>query len=60
MKAALLALLILSGCASKCPECLTLTPAQPGAAMQKAWGGGYSKGFDDGEDKADRERLKAL
>lgn len=60
MKAALLYLLLLSGCASKCADCLTLTPAQLGAAMQKAWVHGWSKGWDDNEDATDLKRLKPL
>ena len=60
MKSILLVLLMLTGCASKCPDCVTLAPAQLGAAMMKAWGHGYEKGFDDGEDHESIKRLKAL
>ena len=60
MKTILLVTFLLAGCASKCPDCLTMTPAQLSIAMQKAWGHGWSKGFDDGEDSADLKRLKAL
>ena len=56
----LLLCLLLSGCASKCPDCLTLTPAPLGNAVQKAWVNGYIKGHEDGEDLADRKGLKAL
>ena len=37
-----------------------LTPAQLGSAMVKAWMQGYGKGFDAGEDYADKKQLKAL
>ena len=60
MKTILLALLLLTGCASKCPDCLTLTPSQLGVAMKNAWLHGYGNGFDAGEDAADLKRLKAL
>lgn len=60
MKAAILAALLLCGCATKCPECLTLTPAQLGTAMGKAWINGYGKGFDAGEDAADLRRMTPL
>lgn len=60
MKAAILLVFLLSGCASKCPDCLTMTPEQLGMAVQKAWVHGYVKGFEDGEDSAELKRLKAL
>lgn len=61
MKAAALVLaMLLTGCASKCPDCLTLTPAQLGAAMYKAWQKGYSSGYQASDDAADLQRLKAL
>lgn len=60
MKAAILTAFLLSGCATKCPDCLSLTRAQLGAAMQKAWINGYGKGFDDGEDAADIRKVKPL
>lgn len=57
MKAALLVLLLLAGCATvpddkatKCVDCLTLTKAALVKAMQSAWNDGYTKGFDKGED----------
>lgn len=59
MKTALLCLM-LAGCANKCPDCLTMTPAQLGSAMGKAWLQGYGKGFDAGEDFADKKQLRAL
>lgn len=56
--------LLLSGCAAKCDDCITLTPAELGAelgaAMGKAWVKGYEKGFDAGEDFSDKKRLKKL
>lgn len=60
MKVALLVIFLLSGCASKRPDCLTLTPAQLGAAMQKAWQNGYVRGHEHGEDVADKKGLKPL
>ena len=56
----LLVVFFLAGCASKCPDCLTITPSQLGAAMQKAWGKGWDKGFSDGEDAETLKRLKSL
>ena len=56
MKTILLALLLLAGCGNKCPDCLTLTLPQLSTAMEKA----YSKGFNDGVDAVDSQRLKAL
>ena len=58
--AAVLMLFLLSGCANGCPECITLTPAQLGAAMEKAWAKGYGQGFKDGEDAVDVRKLKSL
>lgn len=56
MKAALLVLLLLTGCATTkpdtCDDCLTLTKAALIKAMQSAWNDGYTKGFDKGEDNA--------
>lgn len=61
MKAALLVLLLLTGCATldeqaaKCEAgggCLTLLKTQLIQAMQKAWDDGYTKGYDTGEDNA--------
>ena len=60
MKTILLALLLLTGCASKCPACLTMTTNQLSTAMEKAWIHGWDKGFDDGEDAANLKRLKSL
>ena len=60
MKTILLVIFLLAGCASKCPDCLTMTPAQLGAAFHKAWSKGWDKCFDDGEDSVDLRRLKAL
>lgn len=56
----LLLVFLLSGCASKCPDCLTLTPKQLYQAVEKAYIQGYVKGHDDGEDAANRRRLKSL
>ena len=54
MKAAILVLLLLTGCATTkpdtCDDCLTLTKAALVKAMQAAWNDGYVKGFDKGED----------
>lgn len=62
MKAAalLVMVLLLTGCASKCKDCLTLTPTQLFIATEKAWLNGYERGFDDGEDAADKRRLKPI
>ena len=58
--ALLFAALLLSGCASKCNDCLSLTPTQLFIATEKAWQNGYERGFDDGEDTADKRKLKSL
>lgn len=52
MKAALLVLLLLTGCATTkpCDDCLTLTKTSLVKAMQAAWNDGYTKGLDKGED----------
>ncbi len=54
MKAALLVLLLLTGCATTkpdtCDDCLTLTKAALIKAMQTAWNDGYTKGYDAGVD----------
>ena len=61
MKTALLMLaILLPGCATKCPECLTITPLQLGTALQKAWSKGWDEGFSDGEDAETLKRLKTL
>ena len=60
MKAAILAAFLLCGCATKCPDCLTLTPAQLGTAMGKAWINGYGKGFYDGEDADDLKKVRPI
>jgi len=60
MKTILLVFLLLPGCASRCQDCMTLTPTQLFIAVEKAWAKGYSQGFDDGEDSADSKRLKSL
>lgn len=56
MKAALLVLLLLTGCATTkpdtCDDCLTLTKAALVKAMQGAWNDGYGKGYETGEDNA--------
>ena len=53
-------LLLLSGCATQCETCLTLTPAQLGKALGTAWQDGFGKGFDAGEDSEQTKRLRAL
>ena len=60
MKFILLVVLLLAGCASKCPDCLTVTPMQLGIAFQKAWAKGWESGFSDGEDAETLKRLKKL
>ena len=54
MKASLLVLLLLTGCATTkpdtCDDCLTLTTAALVKAMEAAWNDGYTKGYDKGED----------
>lgn len=60
MLTCLLLVLLLSGCASKCADCLTLTKEQLGKALVGVWQRGYAKGFDDGQDAADLRRLKPL
>jgi uncharacterized protein YceK len=59
MKAALLVLLLLTGCATvqdkRCEAeggCLTLSKAALIKAMQSAWNDGYGKGYETGEDNA--------
>ena len=59
MKAILL-VLFLTGCATKCPECLVITPTQLGVALQKAWSKGWDEGFSDGEDSESKKRVKTL
>jgi len=58
--ALLLVMLLVTGCAAKCKDCLTLTPTQLFIASEKAWQNGYSSGFDDGEVAADKRRLKGI
>jgi hypothetical protein len=62
MKTALLVILliVLSGCASKCKDCLTLTPAQLFRAVEKGWQDGYVNGFEAGEDASDERRMRRL
>lgn len=58
MKALLLCLLLLTGCATtdkRCEAeggCLTLSKAALIKALQTAWNDGYIKGHDHGEDSA--------
>lgn len=63
MKAALLVLLLLTGCATTkpdCGDCLTLTKAALVKAMQSAWNDGYTKGFDKGEDNVGPSCMRTL
>lgn len=60
MKAAILAAFLLCGCATKCPDCLTMTKGQLVKALTTAWQHGYGKGFDDGEDAADLKKVRPI
>lgn len=54
------AILLLSGCAAKCKDCISLTPKQLFIAVEKGWVDGYNNGFDAGEDTAEKRRLKGV
>ena len=58
MKAILLCFLV-SGCAIQ-EERFVLTREQLGDAVGKAWLHGYGRGFDDGADLKDRQKVKPL
>ena len=66
MKAALLVLCLLAGCAAQKPDprcaagCVTMTREALQAVIIEAIQMGYTRGFHDGEDLKDLERLKAL
>lgn len=60
MKAIAITVLLLSGCSNVCPDCLTMTPEQLSAAMEKVWSKGYGQGFNDGEKASELRRLKTI
>ena len=60
MKALALTVLLLSGCADSCTDCVTLTAAQIAAAMEKVWLNGYGKGFEDGKSSTESKKLQAI
>lgn len=64
MKAALLVLLLLTGCATTkpdtCDDCLTLTKAALVKAMQAAWNDGWGKGWDSGIDNAPPSCMRTI